>query len=122
MIVTNDYKFSSNIDEVTRSFCFILFYFFTIRFHKYKKAQKIMQGTINILRHFGFLQDKILSVLNTLVLFRIRFYIKCRLKVSLALFIYMYFYLKATVKKSYHDDFNNQFSTFIGLIELMFPS
>ena len=101
-------------------FYFILFFYDTIS--QVQKAQKIMQGTINILRHFGFLQDKILSVLNTLVLFRIRFYIKCRLKVSLALFIYMYFYLKATVKKSYHDDFNNQFSTFIGLIELIFPS
>ena len=40
-------------------------------------------------------------------LFRIRFYIKCRLKVNLLLFIYMYFYLKATVKKFYHDGFNS---------------
>ena len=38
MIVTNDYKFSSNIDEVIRSVLNFLFSFFTIRFHKHKKA------------------------------------------------------------------------------------
>ena len=36
MIVTNDYKFRSNIDEVIRSG--FLGVFFTIRFHKYKIA------------------------------------------------------------------------------------
>ena len=87
-----------------------------IRFPEYKKALKSTKSTINILGHFGFFQDKILSALNTLgFFFRIRFYIKCRLKVNLALFIYMYFYLKATVKNFYHDGFNSWFSTFIDL-------
>ena len=57
MIVTNDCKFSSNVDEVIRSV-----FFFTIRFHKHKKAQKRIQDTINILRHCGFFQDKILTL------------------------------------------------------------
>ena len=55
---------SSNIDEVIRSILNFLF-FFTIRFHKHKKASKRMQGTINILGHFGFFQDKVSSTLNT---------------------------------------------------------
>ena len=37
VIVTNDYKFSNNIDEVIRSVLKFLF-FLMRRFHKYKKA------------------------------------------------------------------------------------
>ena len=44
MIVTNDYKFSSNIDKVIRS-VLNFWFFFTIRFHKCKKAHKRLQQT-----------------------------------------------------------------------------
>ena len=39
VIVTNDYKFSNNIDEVIRSVLKFLF-FLMRRFHKYKKHKK----------------------------------------------------------------------------------
>ena len=58
-------EMSSNINEVIRPVLNFLF-FFTIRFHKYKKAPKSTKSTIIILGHFGFFQDKILSTLNTL--------------------------------------------------------
>ena len=50
MIVTNDYKFGSNINEVTKTVLNVLFYFFllfflTKRFHKHKKAQNCLQQT-----------------------------------------------------------------------------
>ena len=43
MIVINNYKFSSNINEVIKSVLNFLFIFFTRRFHKYKKAQNRSQ-------------------------------------------------------------------------------
>ena len=43
VIVTNNYKFSSNINEVIR--LLLNFYFFTKRFYKYKKAQNRLQRT-----------------------------------------------------------------------------
>ena len=64
----NDEK-SSSINKVIKLVLNFLF-FFTIRFQKYKNALKRMQGTkstINILGHFVFFQEKILSTLNTLV-------------------------------------------------------
>ena len=60
----NNTNFSSSIYKVIRPV--LNLFFFTIRFHKYKKAEKRRQRTINILGHFGFFQDKILSTLNTL--------------------------------------------------------
>ena len=42
MIVTNDYKFSSNINVVIRP---VLNFFFTKRSNKYKKAQNRLQQT-----------------------------------------------------------------------------
>ena len=46
VIVTNDYKFSSNINEVIRSVLnFFFFFFFTKRFYKYKKAQNRLRQT-----------------------------------------------------------------------------
>ena len=50
-------------------------------------------------------------------MFRIRFYIKCHLKVNLALFIYMYFYLQVTVKISIVETFeaNKRISYFFPL-------
>ena len=44
VIVTSDYKFSSNINEVIRPVLNFLF-FFTKRFHKHKKAQNRLQQT-----------------------------------------------------------------------------
>ena len=73
----------------------------------YDKISQVLKSTKKHNQYIGFFQDKILSTLNTLVFFRIRFYIKCRLQVILALFIYMYFCIKATVKTFYHDSFNN---------------
>ena len=65
-------------------FIYLFIFLCTIRFHKLKKEYKAL---------------KVQSIYqDTLVFLRIRFYIKCRLKVFLALFVYMYFYLKATVK------------------------
>ena len=43
MIITNDYKFSSNINEVIKA-VFNRF-FFMIRFRKHKKAQNRLQQT-----------------------------------------------------------------------------
>ena len=43
MIITNDYKFSSNINEVIKA-VFNLF-FFMIKFRKHKKAQNRLQQT-----------------------------------------------------------------------------
>ena len=43
MIITNDYKFSSNINEVIKA-VFNLF-FFMIRFRKHKKAPNRLQQT-----------------------------------------------------------------------------
>ena len=63
-------NFSSSIYKVIRPVFNSFFFFFTKRFHKYKKAWKRIQdtkNTINILGHFGFFQDKMLSTLNTLV-------------------------------------------------------
>ena len=60
----NKTNFSSSIYKVIRPV--LNFFFFTIRFHKYKKAPKSTKSTIIILGHFGFFQDKILSTLNTL--------------------------------------------------------
>ena len=94
---------NSNINGVIRPVLNFFFFFF------YDTISQALKSTINILVFFlvFFFQDKILSTLNTLVFFRIRFCIKCRLKVNLVLFIYMYFYLNATVKKIYHDGFNS---------------
>ena len=44
MIVTNDSKFSSNINGVIRP-VLNFFFFFTKRFHKYEKAQNCLQRT-----------------------------------------------------------------------------
>ena len=76
---------------------FILFY------DKHKQAQISIKNSI---RHSQFI--KFFSRIGFIGFsFKIRFYIKCRLKVNLALFIYTYFYVKTTVKKFYHDGFNN---------------
>ena len=45
VIVTNDYKFNSNINLVIKSVLNFFFFFFTKRFHKYKKAQNRLQQT-----------------------------------------------------------------------------
>ena len=81
MIVTNDYKFSSNIDEVISTV-----YFF------YEKVSEVQKRIKKNTRHNQYIK-------TLWFFFRMRFYIKCHLKVKLALFIEMYFYLKATVKK-----------------------
>ena len=39
------YVYISNINEVIRSVLNFFIFFFRIRFHKYKKAQKRIQGT-----------------------------------------------------------------------------
>ena len=48
VIVTNDYKFNSNINEVIRSVLnFLLLFFFTKRFYKYKKSTKPLTANKN---------------------------------------------------------------------------
>ena len=93
---------NSNINGVIRPVLNFFFFFLRYNFTSTKKHNQYI-GFFFVF----FFQDKILSTLNTLVFFRIRFYIKCRFKVNLVLFIYMYFYLNATVKKIYHDGFNS---------------
>ena len=83
---TNFSSSSSSINGVIRLVLKFLFFFN----YKISQAPKALKNKINILAFF-----------------RIRFYIKCGLKLNLVLFIYMYFYLKATVKKIYHDGFNS---------------
>ena len=89
----NKTKFSSSINEVIRPVLNFLFFF-------YDKISQVQKSIKKNTRHNQYIR-------TLWFLFRIRFYIKCRLKVNLVLFIYMYFYLKATVKKIYHDGFNN---------------
>ena len=55
-----------------------------------------MQDTINILGHFGFFSKQ---DFDTLVFFKIRFYIKCRLKVNLA-YLYICIYIQGNSKKN----------------------
>ena len=65
VIVTNDYKFSNNINEVIRSVLnFLFFFFLTKRFDKYKKAwnikdvyKKHLSSNIKSLRTFSFLTN-----------------------------------------------------------------
>ena len=48
VIVTNDYKFNSNINEAIRSVLnFLLLFFFTKRFYKYKKSTKPLTANKN---------------------------------------------------------------------------
>ena len=72
-----------------------------IRFHNNKNHKKECQVYIKTLWLF-----LVLDFVN-FKHFKIRFYIKCGLKVNLLLSVYMYFYLEATVKTFYHDNFNN---------------
>ena len=64
MIVTNDYKISSNIDEVVRSVLNFLFFYDEI-----SSAQKSIKKNTRHNQYIrivcGFLQDKVLSTLNT---------------------------------------------------------
>ena len=64
MIVTNDYKISSNIDEVVRSVLNFLFFYDEISSVQ-KSIKKNTRHNQYIRIVWGFLQDKVLSTLNT---------------------------------------------------------
>ena len=64
MIVTNDYKISSNIDEVVTSVLNFLFFYDEISSAQ-KSIKKNTRYNQYIRTLWGFFQDKVLSTLNT---------------------------------------------------------